>query len=151
MKKGMIVSKEELQEFGKRVRAVREQMHIKQNEFAASLDLSEGYICQIEKGKANPTYEFFYRLVSKYNASMDYLFYGKGELFFKRRMEVEDSEVIKDSIDTTDDLLWFLDHSEIFRMKIMVEAKRYLYESEENIRKDIQHERKKRKKEEKQE
>jgi len=151
MKKEMVVSKEELREFGRRVRAVREHLHLKQNEFADGLDLSYGYICQIEKGKANPTYEFFYKLVSKYNASMDYLFYGKGELFFKRRMEVEESEVIRESIDTTDDLLWFLDHSELFRMKIMVEAKRYLYDSEENIRKDIQHERKKRKKEEEQE
>jgi transcriptional regulator with XRE-family HTH domain len=148
MKKGIVVSKEELREFGKRVRAVREHMRLKQNEFADGLDFSEGYICQIEKGKANPTYEFFYKLVLKYNASMDYLFYGKGELFFKRRMAIEESEEIRDSIDTTDDLLWFLDHSELFRMKLMVEAKRFFYDSEENIRKDIQHQRKKKKKEE---
>ncbi|MGD2093007.1 MAG: helix-turn-helix domain-containing protein [Candidatus Aminicenantes bacterium] len=151
MKKSIVVSKGELQEFGKRVRSIREHMRLKQNEFAAGLDLSEGYICQIEKGKANPTYEFFYKLASKYNASMDYLFYGKGELFFKRKLAVEESEGMRDSIDSTDDLLWFMEHSELFRMKIMVEAKRYLYESEENIRRDIQHERKKRKKEEKQE
>jgi hypothetical protein len=50
--------------------------------------------------------------------------------------------------DSNDDLLWFMEHSELFRMKIMVEAKRFLYDSEENIRKDIQYERKKRKKEE---
>jgi transcriptional regulator with XRE-family HTH domain len=148
MKKGIVVSKQELQEFGKRVRAVREHMRLKQNEFAAGLDFSEGYICQIEKGNANPTYEFFYKLALKYNASMDYLFYGKGELFFKRKIAVEESENILDSIDTTDNLIWFLDHSELFRMKIMVEAKRFLYESEENIRRDIQHERKKRKKQE---
>jgi transcriptional regulator with XRE-family HTH domain len=148
MKKGMVVSKEELLEFGGRVRSLREHMRLKQNEFAAGLDFSEGYICQIEKGKANPTYEFFYKLALKYNVSMDYLLYGKGELFFKRKLAVEESDAMKDSIDTTDDLLWFLDHSELFRMKIMVEAKRFLYESEENIRKDIQHQRKKRKKEE---
>jgi transcriptional regulator with XRE-family HTH domain len=151
MKKGIIVSKEELQEFGNRVRAVREHMRLRQNEFAAGLDFSEGYICQIEKGKANPTYEFFYKLALKYNISMDYLFYGKGELFFKRKLAVEENEGMRDSIDTNDDLLWFLEHSELFRMKIMVEAKRFLYDSEENIRRDIQHERKKRKKEEKQE
>jgi len=68
-------------------------------------------------------------------------------LFFKRRLDDKESEAIRDSIDTTEDLLWFLEHSELFRMKIMVEAKRYLYDSEENIRKDIQHERKKREKE----
>lgn len=148
MKKGIIVSKEELQEFGGRVRSVREKMRLKQNEFAAGLDLSEGYICQIEKGRANPTYEFFYKLALKYNVSMDYLFYGKGELFFKRKLIVEEEKGMRDSIDSNDDLLWFMEHSELFRMKILVEAKRYLYESEENIRRDIQHEKKKRKKQE---
>jgi len=151
MKQGIIVPIDELQAFGRRVRSIREHLHLQQNEFAAGLEFSEGYLCQIEKGKANPTYEFFYKLVSTYNASMDYLFYGKGELFFKRRMDVEDNEAIRDTIDTNDDLLWFLENSELFRMKIMIEAKRFLYDSEENIRKDIQHERKKRKKEEKQE
>ena len=142
----MVVSKEELQAFGRRVRSIRKAIRLQQNEFAAGLDLSEGYICQIEKGKANPTYEFFYKLALKYNVSMDYLFYGKGELFFKRKLEVEEDEGMRDSIDSNDDLLWFMEHSELFRMNIMVEAKRYLYESEENIRRDIQHERKKRKK-----
>jgi transcriptional regulator with XRE-family HTH domain len=145
MKKGIVVSKEELLEFGRRVRSIRENMRLKQNEFAAGLNFSEGYICQIEKGNANPTYEFFYKLALKYNVSMDYLFYGKGELFFKRKLAFEEDEGMRDSIDSNDDLLWFLEHSELFRMKIMVEAKRFLYDSEENIRRDIQHERKKRK------
>jgi transcriptional regulator with XRE-family HTH domain len=146
MKKGIIVPKEQLQEFGKRVRSIREKMRLKQYEFAAGLGFSEGYICQIEKGNANPTYEFFYKLACKYNASMDFLFYGKGELFFKRKMAAEENETMRESIDTTDDLIWFLDHSEIFRMKIMMEAKSYLYDNEEHIKKDIDHERKKRKK-----
>jgi transcriptional regulator with XRE-family HTH domain len=55
MKQGIIVPKEELEAFGRRVRSIREALRLKQNEFSAGLDLSEGYLCQIEKGKGNPT------------------------------------------------------------------------------------------------
>ncbi len=146
MKQGIIVSKEELAAFGKRVRSIREHLRLKQNEFAAGLEFSEGYLCQIEKGKANPTYEFFYKLVSKYNVSLDYLFYGKGDLFFKRKMSGEENEEMLDSIDNIDELLWFLEHSELFKMTIIAEAKRFFYGNRDSIKEDIKHERKKRKK-----
>ena len=147
MKQGIIVPIDELQAFGRRVRSIREHLHLQQNEFAAGLEFSEGYLCQIEKGKANPTYEFFYKLALKYNVSMDYLFYGKGDLFFKRKIAIEESEdvLMLDSIDTIDELLWFFDHSELFKMTIMSEAKKFLYGNRKSIEEDIKHERKKRK------
>jgi DNA-binding transcriptional regulator YiaG len=49
MKQGIIVPKEELEAFGRRVRSIREHLRLRQNEFAAGLELSEGYLCQIEK------------------------------------------------------------------------------------------------------
>jgi len=148
MKQGIIVPIDELQAFGRRVRSIREHLHLQQNEFAAGLEFSEGYLCQIEKGKANPTYEFFYKLALKYNVSMDYLFYGKGDLFFKRKIAIEESEdvLMLDSIDTIDELLWLFDHSELFKMTIIAEAKRFFYGNRESIKEDIKHERKKRKK-----
>ena len=63
-------------------------------------------------------------------------------------MAVEESEEMRDKIETTNDLLWFLEHSELFRLKIMYEATLFLNESLENIRRDIQHQREKRKKSE---
>jgi len=146
MKQGIIVPKEELEAFGRRVRSIREALRLKQNEFAAGLELSEGYICQIEKGKGNPTYEFFYKLVSKYNVSLDYLSYGKGDLFIQRKKAVEENEGMFDSIDNIDDMLWFIDHSELFKFSILAEAKKFLYGNRTIIEEDIKHERNKRKK-----
>jgi transcriptional regulator with XRE-family HTH domain len=146
MKQGIIVPKEELEAFGRRGRSIREDLRLKQNEFSAGLDLSEGYICQIEKGKGNPTYEFFYKLVAKYNVSLDYLFYGKGDLLVTRKKAVEANEEMLESIDNIDELLWFLEHSELFKMRIIAEAKNFLYGHRKNIEEDIKHERNKRKK-----
>jgi transcriptional regulator with XRE-family HTH domain len=146
MKQGIIVSKEELEAFGRRVRSIREALRLKQNEFAAGLELSEGYICQIEKGKGNPTYEFFYKLVSKYNVSLDYLFYGNSDLFYKKKKAAEESEEMLDYIDNIDELLWFLEHSKFFKMSIIAEAKKFLYVNRTIIEEDIKHERNKRKK-----
>jgi hypothetical protein len=64
-----------------------------------------------------------------------------------KKMAVEESEEMRDKIETTNDLLWFLEHSELFRLKIMYEATLFLNESLENIRRDIQHQREKKKKE----
>ena len=146
MKQGIIVPKEELEAFGRRVRSTREALRLKQNEFSAGLELSEGYTCQIEKGKANPTYEFFYKLASKYNVSLDYLIYGKGDLFFQGKKAVEENKEMSDSIDNIDELLWFLENSELFKMSILSEAKKFLYGNRKSIEEDIKHERNKRKK-----
>ncbi len=111
MKQGIIVPKEELEAFGRRVRSIREALRLKQNEFAAGLELSVAYLCQIEKGKSNPT-----------------------------------NEEMLDSIDNIDELLWFLEHSELFKMSFLAEAKKFLYGNRKIIEEDIKHERNKRKK-----
>jgi transcriptional regulator with XRE-family HTH domain len=145
MKQGIIVPKEELEAFGRRVRSIREAMRLKQNEFAAGLDLSEGYICKIEKGKGNPTYEFFFKLVSKYNVNLDYLFYGEGDLFFQGKKAVEENKERFDSSDGMDELMWLLEHSELFKRSILSEANKILYGNRKRIEEDIKQERNKRK------
>ena len=127
MKKEITVSQEQREEFGQRIRQVRENLRLQQKEFAAGLGKSESYICQIEKGNANPTFEFFHELASKYNVSMDYLFYGKGDMIYKRKMPMDGETEIRDAIDTMDDLYWYLEHSELFRHCIMGDAIRFLY------------------------
>jgi transcriptional regulator with XRE-family HTH domain len=146
MKKGIAVPEDQLREFGKRVRQVREHLRLQQNEFAAGVGRSESYICQIEKGNGNPTFEFFYEMAKKYNISIDYLIYGKGDMIFNREITGFEETESKNAIDTLDDLIWYLDHSSLFRMKILIEGKQFLYDKAEMIRKDIQEERKKHKK-----
>lgn len=58
-------------------------------------------------------------------------------------MTDEENEEIPDFIGNTDDLLWFIEHSELFKFHILGEASRFFLENEETIRRDIQLRRKK--------
>jgi hypothetical protein len=62
-------------------------------------------------------------------------------------MTAEENEAIRDSIGNIDDLLWFIEHSELFKFHILGEASRFFLENEETIRRDIQYQREKKKKE----
>ena len=143
MKRKISVPKELVEAFGFRVKAIRENLRLKQKEFAAKLELSESYICQIEKGKANPTFEFFYKLVSRVNVNMNYLFYGEGEMFCLGKPTTENESEIPEAIESTEDFQWFMEHSSYFRMSMELYGKRVLVDSEEYINKDIDREGKK--------
>jgi len=138
MKRKISVPKEIVEAFGFRVKAIREKLRLKQKEFAAKLELSESYICQIEKGKANPTFEFFYRMITRVNVNMNYLFYGEGEMFCRGKPGDKNESEIPESIESTEDFQWFMEHSSYFRMSMELYGKRVLVDSEEYIIKDIE-------------
>lgn len=58
-------------------------------------------------------------------------------------MTVEENEKIRDFIGNIDDLVWFMEHSELFRYHILGEASRFFLENEGTIKRDIQLRRKK--------
>jgi len=146
MKRKISVPKEIVEAFGFRVKAIREQLRLKQKEFAAELELSESYICQIEKGKANPNFEFFYRMIKRVNVNMNYLFYGDGEMFCRGKPEDLNESEIPESIESHEDFQWFMEHSGYFRAAIELHAKQLLLDREDYIFKDIEKSRKKSKK-----
>jgi len=140
MKKEIDVNKEELIAFGKKMRSIRESLGLNQKTFAAGLGFADSYLCQIEKGKANPTYEFFYKLTSRYRISLDYLFYGKGEMIYGSEKESEGLAELKSNVDNIDKLVWVSEHSGIFRMSILASAHRIIITDGEYIKKEIKQE-----------
>ena len=143
MKKELAIAREELEAIGERMIRIRKALGLQQKELAAGLDFTEGYICQIEKGNANPTLEFFYMLTSKFRVSLDFLFYGKGEMFYKDRVPGDRLDENHVKLDTLEDILWYHDYSATFRLALLLEARRIFYDQARYIENDIAYARKK--------
>jgi transcriptional regulator with XRE-family HTH domain len=123
---------------GDRIRTIRRKMNLKQKDFASSLQMSSCYLSEIEAGNGNPGVGFFHRLIKTHNVSLDYLFYGTGEMFkAKLRRTPEKEKEFVDNIQNVNDLLWLLDHSSLFRNTVMGFGEKFLYENEAIIKKNI--------------
>jgi transcriptional regulator with XRE-family HTH domain len=143
------MKQQHLKELGKRIKTLREKLNVNQKQFAAGLGISGSLLSQIETGHKNPVYQLLYKLMNQYNVSLDWLFTGQGEMFLKSKPEVkarEDKYI--DDIESIDDLVWYLEHSNLFNLNVMGYAARFFFENEEHIKKEL--ERKRKKKEERQ-
>lgn len=66
----------ELDAIGSRIRELRGTML--QDELAAYLEISQGQLSKIERGKMGPTVETLVRLVQKFGKSADWILTGNG-------------------------------------------------------------------------
>ena len=130
------MKQEHLKELGKRIKTIREERHMRQKQFAAYLGISGSLLSQIESGQKKPVYELLYKLMKKYNVSLDWIFSGQGEMFLKKKKKVkvkEDKYI--DDIETIDDLVWYLEHSSLFNLNVMGYGARFFFVNVENIKK----------------
>lgn len=135
------VSRDKLAAVGSRVKALRKSLKISQKDFAAFLNISPSYLSEIEHGNSNPGFDFFYKISTACNVSLDYLFHGIGEMMLKDKIKFEEikeeKEYVRDIV-TVDDLLWLIEHSDMFKNTIMGFAAKFNYENEETIKKNIE-------------
>ena len=136
--KKLEIERESLISLGSRVKKTRKTLGISQKDFAASLDMSNSYLSEIEHGNATPGYEFFYKVSLKYNISLDYLFHGMGNMIKEIPKEQRNKQQqYVENIQTLNDLVWFMEHSTMFRNTMMGFAQKFHYENEEIIKKNI--------------
>jgi transcriptional regulator with XRE-family HTH domain len=135
--------RENLIEIGERVKKIRLELGLSQKEMAGELEVPNSYLSDIECGKGNPGHLLFFKLTTRLNVSLDYLFHGLGEKFLNTQTKkvpkeetAEDQYV--DEIKTIEDLVWYLKNSSIFYHHIMALASRFQYENEETIKKNIE-------------
>jgi transcriptional regulator with XRE-family HTH domain len=91
-------------DFGQRVKAVRDSLHLLQKDFAAQIGISGSFLSDIEAGKTRASFEFFYHITKVYNVNPMFLLHGKGEMFLKGDNEPAidygpDSDFIREMID----------------------------------------------------
>jgi len=132
------LSPEDLVALGERIKALRKHLNLSQKELAASLGMANSYLSEIEHGNAYPAFEFFHKISRMYNMDLNYLFHGTGEMFLPREKKPEKQVEWLDDIRTSDDLLWFMEHSSMFRNSIMGMAEKFLIENEQFLKKNVQ-------------
>lgn len=70
---------------GKRIRQVRKNLGLKQDQFANQLGCGRSNISQIENGLYYPTAHSLIVLNSKFNISLDWLFYGQRPMYYDEK------------------------------------------------------------------
>jgi transcriptional regulator with XRE-family HTH domain len=67
-------SKLDLREIGLRIRGLRG--NIRQEEFSSQLDVSQGQLSKVERGKVAPTLELLMGVADKFGKSLDWIVRG---------------------------------------------------------------------------
>ena len=65
------------QEIGARVRLLRKQSSMSQNEFAEMIGISRIYVAKIEAGTGNPSIDVLIEIAERLQVSLDYLVFGR--------------------------------------------------------------------------
>ncbi len=133
------MSTESLVLLGKRIRAIRKELRLTQEDLAAVLGISSRYLSEIERGNANPTAEMFFNLIEKYNVNISFLFHGNGEKKFVGGPVIDPPEFDLDSIvDTKGNLIWLLENSTFIRNTFMGYASKLVFENKGLINSEIE-------------
>ncbi len=110
---------ENKQLIGQYIKRIRNKLGMKQKELAESLNISFGYLSEIESGKKSPGLEVIGNLQQKYYVNPSYLFTGEGDYFLTKSKEKtvveEEKPAAKEKIgdiyeDSIAELKWYLDH-----------------------------------------
>lgn len=135
----MNTTREKIIELGQRVKRVRRVLLLSQKDMAAALDISPGYLSEIESGKANPGPEFFLKFSGDYDVSVEYLFHGRGDMFYPRNRKIETAEDFHfdRDIESIEELVWLMEHSPFFKNMVLAYASITLLDNEDLIKKSV--------------
>ena len=139
---------------GSGIKTIRKHLGFKQKDFAKSLNISGGFLSEIECGKKNPSMDVLNALVDKFQINVSYLFTGKGNYFIHPEKErANDSEgdeyIPPDEMELLDEMSWYIDHIPVARFAVLEFFKTYLYNKRGMIEKEVERYLKKKKNKEK--
>jgi transcriptional regulator with XRE-family HTH domain len=129
--------RDNLKAIGARAKEIRRKLGLKQKTISERLNVVNSYLSDIENGKGNPGHTFFFKFSFLFNVSLDFLFYGKGEMFLKLEKTPPGDQAFVEEIKTIDDLVWYMKNSPIFFHQIMAFAGKFAYENEEVLKRNI--------------
>lgn len=129
---------------GARIVKVREHLGLNQKQFAGTLDLYPNHLSTIETGQRSPNMNFFHKLGAVHHASLDYIFFGDGDMFRGPTPESTDEPSLLLSLETFDDFVRLLKQSRMFRGAMLSYACQYLTENYDITKKHLMMEKKER-------
>ncbi len=128
---------------GSRIKEIRKYLRLTQKELAKTLDISNGYISDIEKGKKNPGILVLKKLFERFNVNISYIFEGKGKFFSTPEKEktIEPGPGIKnigDVKDIVEEIKWALDNIPIVKYALIEFYLSYLFEKQDMLKDEVE-------------
>ena len=132
---------------GHNLKRIRNQLGFKQKELAENLNISSGYLSEVESGKKSPGIEVVSKLLEIYQVNPMYLLTGEGECFLSqgKRKPGERKEKAKEGDnynEMLDEMLWYIDRIPVIGYAVFEFFKSYMYEKrcmiEEEVKKIIE-------------
>ncbi len=135
---------------GNGIKKIRQYLGLKQKNLAEILDISGGYLSEIECGKKNPGIEILNKLVDKYQVNISYLFTGNGSYFIHPGKEnsnepAANDKEISDEKKLSEEMKWYIEHIPVVRFALIEFFKSYLYDKRGMIEEEVEKFRKKNK------
>lgn len=125
---------------GRNIRNIRHQLGMKQKDLANSLNISYGYLSEVESGKKSPGLEVVGNLLQKYKVNPTYLLAGEGEYFLNKgegkSKKVESKEKIKESDvynAALNEMLWYFENIPAVGFAVLEFFKHYLHAKRDMI------------------
>ena len=110
-------------DIGKRVRAIRNALNLKQAEMAEKLDVVPSFLSSIETGRGNPSFLFLLKLNRVLNVNMAYVFNGIEPMFMTGNAAGEEEKKFEigrlKEIESMDQLIWLSRQSVAFRNSLL--------------------------------
>jgi len=132
------ILRKNLKEMGRRIKKIRDELRITQKKMTSVLKMSACSLSEIETGKGNPGFAFFFKISTRYNVNLEYLFHGTGEMFKRSKLKNNQNEYeYKSEIETIDDLYWYLENSSLLRAQVIGFAAKFKCDNEEIIKKNV--------------
>lgn len=133
------MSREGLDEIGRRVKLIRKELHISQRDFAEKIEISGSYLSEIEAGKSKPGFDFFYNASKICGVNIAYVLHGVGDMFVDIGAGPGmSSREPGDQIESFNEILWYIERSPVFRNAVMAFAVKYLFDNSALMQSEIE-------------
>ncbi len=132
------MSKEFMKEIGQRIKNIRRALHFNQRDFAAKINVSGSYLSEIEAGKSKPGFDLMYNMSSTCNANLHYVMHGAGEMFDESlSVSYMSSKEPSDQVESFNEIIWYVERSQLLRHTLISMASKYIYENEDIIKREV--------------
>ncbi|MGE5343515.1 MAG: helix-turn-helix domain-containing protein [Candidatus Omnitrophota bacterium] len=130
----------DLKAIGGRIRIIRKQLGLFQDELAKKLKVSTPTISDVENGKSRIGFDVLYRLSTFFNVNLEYVLHGEGDIFKPKETGIEffwKEKPFGDLTDEVKEMFWFMQKSRFFVGLMTTYSKDYLYKNESILERDI--------------
>ena len=124
---------------GDRIRQIRLELKLKQEEFGEKLNISGPSLSEIETGKYKPGFEFLVKLHKVFNVNLYYVFFGQGTMFEDPIISsIRQIEKYAKNIEDIREFLYYLKHSAILQYAILNLYKKLMISDKDLIMKEVE-------------